>query len=199
MNFTEYAFGCLPLRPNSRFNMMKNFYRFRAAAIMIALLFFMTTSFDKGSPVSNGYNDDYENPDNGNGDDGDDDTPDASDYGTLIVGTWGPSYYSEEIVDTNPADGEDYSDFYEEKMDPYYNPLVFGADGTMYDVAGGTAVGTYSVVGNRLYWREGGDVQVFEIRFEGNDYMELVISGADDEMAYVVTMGFDRLSDDVAF
>lgn len=84
-------------------------------------------------------------------------------------------------------------------MDPYYNPLVFGADGTMYDVAGGTAVGTYSVVGNRLYWREGGDVQVFEIRFEGNDYMELVISGADDEMAYVVTMGFDRLSDDVAF
>ena len=181
---------------------MKNFFRFQAAAIMIALLFFMTTGCDKGSPVSNGYNDDYENPDSGNGDDEDDGTPDipgTSDYGTLIVGTWGSSYYSEEIVDTNPADGEDYSGFYEENMDPYEMPIGFGEDGTMYDVAGGTAVGTYSVVGNRLYWREGGDAQVFEIRFEGNDYMELVMNGADDEMAYVVTMGFDRLSDDVAF
>ena len=178
--------------------MRKKFFWIHAA-VMLSAMFFFTVSCDKGSLVSNGYNDDYENPDNGNGDDEDDDTPDASDYGTLIIGTWGPSYYSEEIVDTNPADGEDYSGFYEEKMDPYDSPLGFGADGTMYDVAGGTAVGTYSVVGNRLYWREGGDAQVFEIRFEGNDYMELVMNGADDEMAYVVTMGFDRLSDDVAF
>ena len=57
--------------------MRKKFFWIHAA-VMLSAMFFFTVSCDKGSPVSNGNNDDYENPDNGNGDDEDDDIPDAS-------------------------------------------------------------------------------------------------------------------------
>lgn len=184
--------------------MLKNFFRFQAAVIMIALLFFMTTGCDKGSPVSNGNNDDYENPDNGNGNGNgngnDDDIPGTSDYKTLIIGTWGFTYFSYQIIDTDPTDGEDFTEFIEETV-PVGQENVIGFDGNgIYyeeDYNSGDLIpaGTYSIVDDMLYLRYDGEPGYYanQISFEGNDYVLFTMTGDEVGYSYIVKQGLGRI------
>lgn len=180
--------------------MKRKFFRFQAAAVFFAVVLF-TAGCDKGSSVADGYYDDYENPDNGNGnDDGTPDIPATSDYETLIVGIWGFAYFSYQIIDTDPTDGEDFTEFIEETVPVGQEDVVgFDGNGIYYeeDYSSGDLIpaGTYSIVDDMLYLRYDGEPGYYanQISFEGDDYVLCTQTGEEKGYSYVVRQGLGRI------